>query len=242
MSDACDDFPEVRDIFDPNLYSDPELKTLLKLKLGLSPMILMDDVDLAEDGRFTVRPALQRFYDLEEMKEHRGHEWAGVDTIRESCQLMIDYREQYQAHKSRSGVGFHPSMHTFDSRNNAKFGGIGSDSGRVRTYFSKDGKRVKFAVNLTEQGGDHQWVFSSATVDSSWGNLSEVAPGAPIQLIERYNGDTGILECPICGDVQTFNRDDSSTESRARHAMGTHCKTAKNEQEAHLLLFDEIHA
>lgn len=242
MSDARDGFPKVEDIFDPNLYNDAELKTLLKLELGISPVVLMDDVDLAEDGKITVRPALQRFFDLEEIREHRDHEWAGVDTVKESCQLMLDYREQYQAHKARSGVGFHPSMHTFDSRNRAKFGGIGSDSGRVRTYLSKDGKRVKFAVALTEQGGEHQWVFSSATVDSSWGNLSEVEPGAVIVLIERFKGDTGIFECPICGEAETFSRDDSSTESRARHKMGVHCKTAKNEQEAHLLLFDEINA
>lgn len=242
MADALTDFPQVDRVFDPGLYNDAELKEILDLKIGLSPAVLMPDIEkhMAPDGIITLEPLVRRLFDLEELREHRSENWAGLELIRESCQLMLDYREQYQANKARSGKGFHPSMHTFDSRNRPRFGGIGSDSGRVRTYFSPDGKRVKFAVNLLAEGADTQWVFSAASVDTSWGDLSEAPAGAVIQLIERFKGGTGILECPICGEAETFDRDDSTSEVKARSKLRTHCKKAKNEVEAHLELCIEI--
>lgn len=241
MADALAIFPKVEEIFDPVLYNDVELPKIMALELGLSPAILLRDIqDLPPDGVVTLTPLIERLFDLEELRKHRGQEWAGVEMVREACQLMLDYREQYQANKMRSGRGFHPSMHTFDSRKRSRFGGIGSDSGRVRTYFSEDGKRAKFAVNLTAEAGSEQWVFSTATIDTSWGDLSDAGGGPPIELIERTMGDNGILECPICGHAETYDLENSAAEPGARANMRRHCKTAKNEIEAHLLLCDEV--
>ena len=243
MQDALAVFPKVEEIFDPALYNDVELPKIMELKLGLSPAVLLPEIeDLPPDSVSTLTPLIERIFDLEELKKHRGEEWIGMDVVRESCQLMLDYQKQYQANKARSGLGFHPSMHTFDSRKRARRGGIGSDSGRVRTYFDDENKRVKFAVSLTAEAGSEQWVFSSATVDTQWGDLSEVetGPGTVIELIERERGENGIVECPICGHAETYLLDDRSSEVTARSNMRRHCKKAKNEIEAHLLLVDEI--
>lgn len=244
MPDPLAIFPRVEDVFDPGPYNNAELQALLDLDLGKSPLVLAEELaKYPADLRFSIEPALQRFFDLQQLKDHKDQEWCGADIIRSSCELMIEYRKQYQANKLRTGVGFHPSLHTSDSRGNQRYGGIGSDSGRVRTYKGADGERIPFAVNLlTGDTESFQWAFQAPAVEGALGNLSEHKPSVSIEFIRRERGENGIIECPICGHAETFSLDSAGSEHDALHAMGRHCQTARDEVEAHMLLFNETHA
>jgi hypothetical protein len=241
MSDALDVFPKVTDTFDPVLYNQRELDKIIDLDLGKPSIVLKRDLeDLSDNERETILPLVDRVFDLAQLEQHTGTSWAGVDSIKDSAKMYREYLKQFQANKEASGQGFHPSMHTFDSRNRPRFGGPGSDNGRVRTYLDKDGKRVPFAVQLTEQGGPAQWQFGGlATVDGAWGDLSTVQADRTIELITSQTETMVNLECPICGWTTSYERDSQASEDKGRHEMAKHCLAPPSELEMHQILHTE---
>jgi len=259
-----------RDIFDPSVLSDKENEFVFENAgtpphLALEPQNIpmrttMSDKD-PNGQRFPVeipainvdsmRAILQRFVELEQRAEARGTPWLGVGPVKERIRLWLDwYRKAYAESKAENeGAGHHPSMSTYTSGGDEVYQGVGSDSGRVRTYFDESGKRVPWALNLRDTTGSVDTrrrrqnfarrpaaaVSDGEQADPPKGEAKPLTDGAQKYAFE-YDDDKGILTCPVPGCHHTESWDvkrSSRYRGLAKGRMVTHCKTARDERNEH---------
>lgn len=89
---------------------------------------------------------------LQDAADSTGQEWCGYKAIKECVRFWLDkYRAEFKRLKQIDPKLQHPSRFSYDSRGNAIYQGIGSDSREVRTWIDKDGKRRQFGIPLTER-------------------------------------------------------------------------------------------
>jgi hypothetical protein len=168
---------KVDEVFDPNLYANIELQVLKEIDLGKHPdtvmkgvyervaelvreeLLRLDKIYEMEPGDeqqhiknhvAVVRSVVDRVWELELAETHAGAKWAGVGVILDAIDRMQKYRAQSEQDAAKNGgVVMHPSMYRWDANQNAYRSGIGSDTGRVRTYIGPDRNRYSFSVNLS---------------------------------------------------------------------------------------------
>lgn len=262
MEDALKCFPEVRDVVDPLLYDMEAQELIPDLELGKSPAVVVGKLpdDLPADVVLPIRKLAERMYEVVQLEEaDMAPGFVGVDAIKERFKLALSYNHQYQENKQRTGVGFHPSMHKIDSTGHARWGAVGSDQGRVRTFINENGERESFAIQIFGKGsGPRVRNFFNPTVTAG-GKAAvaregeeppQVKPGVevadvnefPSELIVNDDPDkpTIVLECPICGHAESYPREDPTQEDIMLVKMQKHCQNATNEEIAHKALYDEL--
>jgi len=184
-------------------------------------------------NRTDVEVFLSRVRDLIEVEEVHGIPWLGIDAIKARADQWLQYREQFKAAKAANPQAHHPSMFHFTSDGQERFQGVGSDSGRVRTFFAEDGTRQPWALKLTSG-------TESKIQQASWGSLEAVEALKDDRL--RLNEDVAVgwVECSICGHRETWDPDTARGRGPARARMKRHCLTARKEVTMHRKLATEV--
>lgn len=208
--------------FDPTLFSIQENKFLLE---NLSKPTLVALQNAAGVNVRAVKPVLERTNELESLKEHTGSHWVGFEALRESIRAYLRENEKWKRDKQRSRrAPRYPSLYSFDQKGRAHLGGIGSDSGRVRTYFDAKGNRVPFEVELMPDGLP-EWAAPGFTEAPTSGGL-------------KVDDALNRIECLVCGHTESFKGESRSSYAAARARISKHLRSAKSNPERH----KEVHA
>lgn len=230
---SCD-----RDMFEPGMFSTAELHFLLD-HMREPPVVAFADYD--PDGKhkgvFRARAgvALQRFYELTEMQNHRGQPWAGFEVVSDSIMRYLGWQDRSTEIARRGGPST-PSMWVWDDVGHPYKYAIGADSCEmVRTEILDDGERRTFGVRLT-----------LTPEDTLRRDLSDVAPwikktgNATVRadkLVWSTIGQMGKVTCPVCGKTEEYAAGDRGKMASARARMARHLKTAKQEVNRHRILY-----
>jgi hypothetical protein len=211
--------------FDPVLFSHEEGEFLLE-NLGKPPVVALKGLP-TEVNIAAVKPLLQRVYDLDQLKQHEGQDWIGIESIKAAIRIYQREDKKWAAdHTRNKKAPRFPSLYSFDARGRAHRGGPGSDSGRVRTYFGKAGERIPFAIELIPSN-EGEWIAPTMTE-------------APIEKHLRLDNESHRLECrvplpdgKICGHAETFKPDSRSSYNAARGRMSRHLRRATENVDDH---------
>lgn len=204
--------------FDPVVYSLAECHFLLD-HLGESPAVAFDTAPPEGVNPTQVTPLLQYVRDLEELKEQKNRDWAGVEALKECLTNYLEAQAQWRDLQRQGGPRF-PTLYSFDAKGRPHYGGIGSDSQRVRTRFTSEGKRVKLAIPFVgSERADWHAPWSSQGAE------------APKELIENTTKNT--IECAVCHHQESYRGDSKSSYNAARARISGHMKKAEIEPELH---------
>lgn len=207
---------EIKGITNPNPPRNNEGKLLDK-----NPILYPDGVIPA-----SVKPILDRVYELEILSERHGEKWIGIDSMKQRIKIYLDQQAKWQADKKRfPRAPRFPSMHSFDAKNKPHRGGPGSDSGFVSTYFDSKGKRLPFAMNLLDNQETGGWA-------PEWASESEVDTKGL-----RNDLDNRRIECTVCKHTETYKADSASSMNAARGRMSKHLRTSTDEVALHRELY-----
>lgn len=209
-------------VFDPVEFSEEECVFLID-HLGEPPVVASRAVVYPVNPRAVV-PAITRIYEMMELEKHEGIKWVGVEKVRSSLKTFLEQSERWRQDAKR-GAPSYPSMYTFDGRGRAIRGGVGSDSGRVKTYFGPDGKRAKFAVELIPTVA-YEWTPDWAQPDEK-GNEA---------LGLTMNHDLNRVEC-FCGHTESFKGESRSSITAARARMSKHLRKTNQDVDKHRELY-----
>ena len=199
--------------FDPATYSLEENEFFLK-HLGESPLAVMQQPLPQGVNPAAVQAGLGRIYELSQLEEHRGTKWVGLEKIAESMTCYLTERARWKDMAARGAPAF-PSMHAWDGKGRPHRSGIGSDSGKVSTYFAENGQRKRFAVPLVD--------IIPEAFSAPWVKKEEPIPDACVEDAEK-----GTMQCPVDGYSTAWNVDSRQAYNLARARMARHCKTSKD--------------
>lgn len=204
--------------FDPVEFSIAENNFLLS-SLGMNPVAALSQMPPSVNRR-AVEPVLRKVYDFEALKKHDGSGWCGVEALKEKIVSYLRENAKWKADAARSKrAPRYPSMYSFDGKGRAHRGGIGSDSGRVRTYFDQRGNRVPFEIPYV--GEEHDlWAPPGFTEQST-------SPGL------RVDNDQNRIECLNCGHTESFKAESRSSYNAARARMSKHLRKASTKVDEH---------
>lgn len=192
----------------------PRTNPLADPKKDKNPIIYPDGVNPN-----SVRPVIERVYDLIELEKQTGTKWVGVETIRKAAEIYLQQAKRWSEDK-RKGAPRFPSLSSYDSKGRPHWSGSGSDSGQVKTYFGPDGKRENFAVEYTPSG-EGTWVAEWAE------KVAEVAD-VPVAGL-TVNKDLSRIEC-FCGHTEKFNPDSRASFNAARARISRHLRSDKKQE------------
>lgn len=204
--------------FDPVLYSINENKFFLEA-LGKPPVVALREMPTNLNAR-AVEPLLRKVYELEQLREHEGVQWVGVEALKEKIEAYLRENAKWKADALRfKRAPRWPSMFSFDTKGRAHRGGVGSDSGRVRTYFNDVGERVPFEIPF------------SGEINDEWGGPvgTEVAP----KSLLKVNNDLNRIECGICGHTESFKAESRTSYNAARARISKHLRKATTNVDEH---------
>ena len=214
------------DVFDPVKYSLAENKFFLK-HLGESPITVLKESLPPDVNAATTQEVLGTIYQLEEERNHRGWDWAGIAEVKKSIETYLTEWIRWKEMSARGAPRF-PSMHTWDSRGRPHRGGIGSDSSKkVSTYIDKDGNRHAFALPLRDtpvEGFVPSWI----------------KPEAPLPDDLDNDMDAGTVACPLCGWTTNYSAGSQAQLNLAKSRVAKHLKSAKEEPERHRDLWQKL--
>ena len=200
--------------FDPVKYSLEENNFFLT-HLGESPVVALGDELPAHVSPAVVQEVLGEVYSREEIKQHRGTAWIGIEAVVQAAKTYLDETEKWRLLSSKKGAPRFPSLYAWDGRGRPHRGGIGSDSAQVTTYLLEDGKRQRFAVELD---GDEITAFTP-----TWIKKEE-----PLPEDCTVNMEQGIITCPVDGWSTNFNAESRSAFNLARARVARHCRHSKD--------------
>lgn len=205
------------DIFEPQKYSQAENKFLLE-NVGKPPVVAFNQAMPEGVNPRAVRPVLQEVYDREQLREHDGIGWAGLEAVKDCLQTFITLDAKWESdfQRSRGRIPRFPSLYTRDGKGKYHHGGAGSDSDYPRTY-EKDGRRVPLSLQLDGDSDD-------------WERLIGMKE-APKELL--HDEDKHRWECPICSHTESYKEGSASSKNAARARMSTHLKKATDEVDLH---------
>lgn len=214
--------PPTVEVFEPADFSIQELQFLLE-HLEESPTMALHDRALPKGvNPDAIRPALERWSQLEELAQKRKLPWAGYAPIRDSITRFIAFQERCVQGNTQGDVR-HPSQFRWDSMGMPAKYGIGTDSAeKVRTELRPDGARVPFAVQLT--GTAHR-------KSSIWATKTETVVADDTILLAA----NGTLTCSICNKVVASFDPERGTrvKNKALAEARKHCMQAQTEQGRH---------
>lgn len=205
-------------VFDPVDFSDSE-NLFLADNLGKPPQVALRLVPAGVNPA-AVEPMLRTVYDLVEFERHTGSKWAGVEALRESISVYLDQMQKWASDKRRNRPRF-PSMSAYDTKNRPHYGGPGSDSGKIKTYFDASGNRVRFAVDLIPDG-NIDW-----TPDWAEGQAVDAQPQSAGLAV---NATDNRIECKVCGHTESFRPESRGSFNAARGRMSKHLRNDPRKQ------------
>jgi hypothetical protein len=126
-------------------------------------------------------------------------------------------------------------MHSFDGKNRPHLGGPGSDSGRVRTYFDKEGNRVSLSIHLLGNNDGGGWT-------PEWVQKEEPPKAAPVydkSVTKAITDDVQAhrLECPICKHTESYKDGNRASWGAARGRISRHLRKETVEVSLHRELY-----
>lgn len=215
------------DIFDPVLLSLEENAFLLE-HVGKPPAVVARVPIPVGVNVSAVLPIVEQVYALEEVQKHDHEPWTGLATLKQTIQTYLEQRASWAAMKARAGATFptFPTMAAWNSQGKPSMGAVGSDSGRVRTYFDDDGNRQRLAVSLHDTGVGGftpPWVKKAITYDG---------------LV--VDDEKGFVRCPICEKTETYDPAAQSTRNLAQGRMAKHLTSSKTQPDAHKALHTKV--
>ncbi len=215
--------------FEPAFYSVEE-NLFLAENIGKAPAVAMARGVPLHVNPKAVRPVLERVYELMQLEEHEGQEWVGLEPLRESMRTYVTAITEWESDK-RKGAPYPPPMFNWDTRGRARFGGVGSDSMFVNTYFDENGGRKKLGVALTPGSVSQKYI-------PEWVRRKMAVTDAPSELI--INEKLGHIECPVCQFIVNFNPDDPTKINIAKAQMGKHMIKATKDPDDHKAAYGAI--
>ena len=87
----------------------------------------------------------------------------------------------------------------------------------MRTYFTEEGERKRFAVSLFD--------IDEGEFKPPWVKTEEDLPNACIEDVEK-----GVLQCPLDGWTTNWRPESRQSYNLARARMIKHCKTSKDDR------------
>lgn len=230
------------EFFDPVDYSLEELAFILEyageptvVALGRIKSEKLDNPARGKDGRIkdknpvyypganpnSIKPLFDRLNELQDLETHSGAKWCGVEAVKSAARQFLTENAKWER-DVRRGAPRWPSLYSYDSKGRPFRDGPGSDSGKVRTYFTADGQRKHFRVpfipmDLAE--GNADWAIRAIADDPTHG-----------LLVDR---EKNRIECLICHHTEQFNSESRSSFNAARARISRHLRSAKTEQAAH---------
>jgi len=174
--------------------------------------------------------ALDIVYRFGRRCDQSGDPFVGFEALKEVCRVFL--REHaVMSEQARQGVApKFPSRYEWDTFGKGHLGGVGSDAGRMRSYFDEQGNRHYFAVKLltnTERPLP-QWLAQKQTKKAAEHR----------ELVDDQ--EHGVVTCPICKYSQNYEPGSRSKRAMARTRMGKHLKTAKREPDLHRQLYTYV--
>ena len=176
-----------------------------------------------------VMPHIQRVFELIQLTEHESLDWAGVDAIKNAARIYLDQAAKWKRDRDLRRSPRFPSMYSFDSKGRARLGGVGSDSGIVKTYFDKDGHRHEFAVEYIKE----------STPDWAPDWTKGAGSDQPLTGI-KVDVEKARIECSVCNHTEKFDPESNNSLNLAKARMSKHLKTATVEVEAHHEVLQEL--
>ncbi len=219
--------------FDPVNYSTEELGWLLE---NLDKPAAVALRQLAPGiNRNAVEPILKRIQELNDIEKHEGISWKGVEVIKTAIKVYLaeDARWENEHRRNPRAIPRFPSLYSWDAKGRPHLGGIGSDSGRVRTYFERDAagrtttKRLPFAVSLLPD----VVVEWEPPVSSTEGTYDVLLVDDAEML--RWECRVPTAEGEICGHTESYKRESRSSRAAARARMSKHLRKATENPEGH---------
>lgn len=208
---------KIENIFDPVKLSLEENAFLLE-HLDEPIVVAMPKVGPGIAPK-AVRDILTRVQELEALKKHEGQDWVGTEAMRKAIRTYMTFANKW-ANEKRKGRPRFPSMHSYDSKGRPHRGGVGADSGVVKTYFNNEGQRVPFQIELVPDNIP-EW-------HPEWVKADEPAPSSGITVNHELNR----IEC-FCGHTVQFKAESRGSYTAARGRMSSHLKKAKVEVDRH---------
>jgi hypothetical protein len=221
------------DAFNPVLLSLEENRFIID-HLGEPPVVaaraLPNYPNVVSDA---VMPHIRRAYELIQLAANPEDgetpiRWIGVDAIKAAAKTYLEQSAKWERdYRLRKAPRF-PSMYSFDSKGRPHRGGTGSDSGMVKTYFDKEGKRHDFAVEYIP---DYipDWV-------PGW-------VGTGTDVLEhgiRVDVEKERVECTVCNHTEKFDNDSPNSINLAKARMSKHLRGATTEVDAHREALQEL--
>lgn len=171
----------------------------------------------------SIKPLFDRINQLQDLETHNGEKWCGVEAVKAAANKFLTENAKW-AKDVRRGAPRWPSLYSFDSKGRPHRDGPGSDSGKVRTYFTPEGKRERFRiafVPLDLEDGSLEWANRSKADNPD--------PKFGLLVDEEKNR----IECLICNHTEQYKAESRSSFHAARTRMSKHLRQAKTETEAH---------
>jgi len=206
------------EVFDPVQLSIAE-NEFLRAHLGEPTIVALQNVPAGVNAK-AIRPLIERFNDLEQLKAHSGQEWVGFDAIKECISTYLDQYGRWAADSKRGAPRF-PSMFSFDQKGRPHRGAPGSDAGQVNTYFTEGGERKKIAIKLIPDG--------TVAWTPAWTRADEPNPKYGL----RVDSDNNRIECLVCGHTESYRPESRASYGAARARISKHLRSTKEEVEAH---------
>lgn len=214
--------------FTPVEYNKAENKFLLD-NLGKPTIVALNQPLHSDIVPFRVREVLDRVNELEQLRIHDGMGWEGIEALKDKIQSYLTLSEKWERDWERFGknearVPRLPTMNTFDAKNKHHYGGPGSDSGQVRTYYDKNGERQKFEVSLNPMYAREDEVWTPPTVQAP---IIE----APKDILEE--ADKHRIECRLCNHTESYKEGSAASYRAARARMAGHMKKTTKDVDLH---------
>ena len=214
---------EVTTVFDPVKFSIAECEYLLET-LGQPTVVAMRNLPATTGVSPTsIKVMLDRVNELQQLENHEGLKWVGVEAVKDAIKVYLREQTKWQnVRKIKPTAPRFPSMYSYDSKNRPHWGGVGSDSGQVKTYFDEKGQRHEFALALTDvEPADWapEWADAVKGTDMPGGDI-------------KHDADARRLEC-FCGHTEQYKPDSHSSFNACKARMAKHLKTAKDEVDRH---------
>ncbi len=183
-----------------------------------------------------VKPIIDRVYELNDLESKGLIKWVGIGALKTALKIYIREQNKWMSDKKRfpSAPRF-PSMHSYDGKNRPHRGGPGSDSGRVQTYFDREGNRLPFAIDMLDDKHAGQWTPEWAEVPGE----VKAAPVIPLIATKKLFVDPehNRIECQICHHTESFKGESRASYNAARGRMSKHLRTDTKEVDLHRELY-----
>jgi len=214
--------------FDPVLFSKAENEFLLA-HLGEPPVVALRALAAPVNPR-AVKPILDRVHELQQLQEHEGVAWVGVETLKNAISAYLREDAKWARDRQRNKKApRYPSLYSYDAKGRPHRGGPGSDAGRVRTYFGPAGERIPFAVDLQPENVA-PWTAPGFTEQSM----------DPLLYIDTQSHR---IECRVavgdhfCGHTESYKAESRASFNAARARMSKHLRKATDNVDGHRELY-----